>query len=332
MITQRGLFPMLKPPVNCYVIAGEEGLVFDAGYGDRRSLRHFMREFRGIEALCRSRGTPFNVRRILASHSHGDHFCGMPKLSRALGLEILMTGPMARTMTSMPGYIESYHYDSYDNDLSETPRPLKTLARLLRPAALAYYWWMFGFDFVQGPYTVIQERGEIRINGKRWMVFPSPGHSEDHISLYDPLKGVLFAGDNVLRTVTTWLGPPKSDLRKYIASMKELLALPGLRLVLSSHGKPVEEPVRRIEEIIEWRKTRTVQVYEIIRDSRNGARFGEILRRLYPRRQFMKRFLAEGWITITLYCLEKEGAVKREARNGTVVFVAKPWSGCDRSA
>lgn len=332
MITQRGLFPLLKPPVNCYVIAGGDGLIFDAGYGDRRSVRHFIREFRRIEALCRSRGEVFSVRRILPSHSHGDHFCGMQKLSRALGLEMLMTGTMARIVSSRERYIEAYHYDSYSNDLSEKLRIIKLLTRLLRPLLMAYYWWLFGFDFVQEPYAEIPGRGDISINGSRWMVLPSPGHSEDHISLYDPASGVLFAGDNVLRTVTTWLGPPNSDLQRYIASMRELMALPGLRLILSSHGKPVEDPVRRIKEIISWRETRTDQVYGIIRDSGDGAGLRDILKRLYPRRQFMKRYLAVGWITITLNHLEEAGTVRRATRNGAVVFFANPQGGRNGSA
>ncbi len=319
MITQRGLFPFLKPPMNCYVLAGEDGLVFDAGYGNRRAVRHFIAEFRRIERICRENGTPFNVRRITASHSHGDHFSGMRKLAEALGLEILLTRALAERITSEDRYRDAYEYDRDYDAMAGRGKLSKILLRLIHPLMIAYYRRLFGIDFVTGKYREIPDRGDITVNGRSWMVFPSPGHSEDHISLYDPENGILFAGDNVLRTVTTWLGPPRSDIGLYIRSLGEFQALPKLEIILSSHGNPVQNPAERIREIIRWRETRTGQVLRIILESGAGVTAREILKRLYPRGQAFKRYLSQGWVALTILHLEREGKIKRETR-GTRVF------------
>ena len=39
----------------------------------------------------------------------------------------------------------------------------------------------------------------IEINGKDWIVLYTPGHADDHISLFNKESGVLLGGDNILR-------------------------------------------------------------------------------------------------------------------------------------
>jgi len=42
MITERVALREIRPPVNCYLIAGENGLAFDAGYGTSSAVRSFV--------------------------------------------------------------------------------------------------------------------------------------------------------------------------------------------------------------------------------------------------------------------------------------------------
>ena len=70
MITERSWLPQLRPTVNIFVIAGSDGLVFDAGYGNRRTVKQFVKHFHRIGEICRDRGEQFSVRRVLVSHAH----------------------------------------------------------------------------------------------------------------------------------------------------------------------------------------------------------------------------------------------------------------------
>ncbi len=307
MITERGALGALKPQVNLYVLPGPDGIIYDAGYGDTRSVRFFVREFRRLEECCAG-SMEFNITRIIPSHAHPDHFSGMKALRDELGISVAMTAKTASLVSSRGSYRSSYERGgTLFGDVADSPARY-LLNRIASPVVNLYYSRLFGIDFVPDPDFIIEERGPIRINGEEWSVFPSPGHSDDHISLYHPGRGVLFSGDNVLRTVTPWLGPPKSDIMKYISSLEEMLELPRLELVLCAHGSPVTAPRERIRELISWRRRRIDDTLAALRaKGRKGASVKELLVALYHGEGRIKRMMAEGWVVLTVEHLVKEG-------------------------
>ncbi|RPI97602.1 MAG: MBL fold metallo-hydrolase, partial [Spirochaetales bacterium] len=88
VVSERGAFGAVKPEINVYVLAGHDGLIFDAGYGSRGAVRHLVREVRAIGERFKMQGGPFSVRRILTSHAHPDHFSGLRPLREELGLRV----------------------------------------------------------------------------------------------------------------------------------------------------------------------------------------------------------------------------------------------------
>jgi glyoxylase-like metal-dependent hydrolase (beta-lactamase superfamily II) len=72
-----------------------------------------------------------------------------------------------------------------------------------------------------------------------YTIIATPGHTPDSISLLDS-EGCLFAGDaaaNFLQFAGTHYAPPFiTDLNRFYATWKELLALP-LKRIYPAHGK-----------------------------------------------------------------------------------------------
>ncbi|MBN2079046.1 MAG: MBL fold metallo-hydrolase [Spirochaetes bacterium] len=307
MVTERGGRTPMRPPLNIYVLAGENGLVYDAGYGTGGSLRRLADTIRRIESYCRERGEPCSIGRALPSHAHPDHFSGLAGLRERLGLRILLTRTMMDVVCTRDAYRDSYRYEGEGTGI------LAHLARnrLVRSAVSLFYEALYGTRFIDDPDEIIDEEGTLEIGGRRWRVIASPGHSPDHISLYEEKSGILLGGDNVLRSVTTWLGPPKSDLKIYMQTLEGIRALPGLRLILGAHGSPVENPGERIGEIIGWRRQRLEHVYEAVSCAgRAGVSKRDVVRSIYAREGHMKRFLADGWIDLSLRCLLDEGRIR----------------------
>ncbi len=307
LVTEQGGRTPMRPPLNIYVLAGKNGLVYDAGYGTGGSLRYLARMIRRVETLCRDRGEPCSIGRALPSHAHPDHFSGLAGLREELGLKILLTQGMMNTVCSREAYRESYRNEEEGMGL------LARLARnrLVRSVVSRFYEALYGTRFIDDPDEIVNEGGTLDIGGRIWRVIPSPGHSPDHISLYDEKSGVLLGGDNVLRSVTTWLGPPKSDLKIYIRTLERIRALPGLRLILGAHGSPVNNPRERIGEIIEWRRQRLEHVYEAVACAGEaGVSKRDVVRAIYRRESIMRRFLADGWIDLSLKCLFEEGRIR----------------------
>lgn len=327
-IKERSLVRLYRPEVNVFVIAGPDGVVFDAGYGDPFSRRLFRKAIRTIGRICHSRGQSFHINRILVSHSHADHFSGLKYMRSFLKARILLTARTAAIIRDAQSYISSYsgYNDPFytdlpyvrGTDLRDMDRP-GLLRRTVKIISRLIYAWFYGVRFVDDPDEIIKEDGELLINGEIWRLIPSPGHTGDHALLHNPARGILFSGDNVLEGVTTWLGPPESDIGVYLESLENMFALEKLEIVLGSHGDPIREPYKRIRDIIEIRNARIVQILDLVRKRATGITVNGILHHLYSG-DSGKNIAARGMVIISLMNLEKRGLVRREEGRAEAVF------------
>lgn len=312
-ITERGVLGTLKPPVNIYVITGTNGLVYDAGYGDGSSIRKFMKAYKEINRICSRRGVKNHIDRILLSHAHADHFSGLRKLRKKLGFRIIISHEMKNIIKSSRVYRESYTpADEKNNRIKpwHISYFIKQISRKFEYVIYALYW---GVSFLDDPDILIDSETTIEVNDEKWEIFSSPGHSGEHITLYNKDMGILFSGDNVMNSINVWLGPPKSDLEQYENSLKKMMKLEGLKIILPAHGSPILKPYERLGEIIQWRKKRTDDILLILKNSfPAGILTKDILEKLYPSGTRMKKEFAGGWVELTLLKLEKDKKIIRD--------------------
>jgi glyoxylase-like metal-dependent hydrolase (beta-lactamase superfamily II) len=311
VIEERGLSRVYKPPVNIYVITGADGIVFDAGYGNSAALKQFGRAYKKITELCAERGNPCSISRIIISHAHPDHFAGLKRLSSIHNFRIIITERMAEIVKSGQAYRESF---AYENDPRERSGALfSVIKRFFRIINYKLYIRAWGIRFVSNPDIVIKDNCTIHINGVEWRVFHSPGHSDDHITLYNPSTGILFGGDNILRSKFTWLGPPRSDIDLYLDSLRTIMRLPGLSVILPAHGSVITSPVERITAIISYWENRMKQVGESVRAAGNtGIPLSDVISAVYPGSGRLKREFARGWVLLVLERLVRNGEIYRE--------------------
>jgi glyoxylase-like metal-dependent hydrolase (beta-lactamase superfamily II) len=322
LIEEKGTFKTIKPPENVYVIAGSDGLIFDAGYGNNKSIKHFLKEFNEIRKIFEEKGQKFNITRILPSHCHPDHFSGLKKIAEQLGIHIMLTEKMRQIIKDKKSFLQNFNGDSY-NDYLVVKRGMR---RKLRNAMQIFFSRMlyeriYGLEFVGDPDVLIEQNSKLAINGEEWVIFPSPGHSKDHISLYNESQGILLAGDNVLSSITTWLGPPNSDIDKYVESIAYIHELPNLKIILPAHGDIITDPIQRTREILQHRKERTQQVIDIIkRRSKEGTAPNDIIAELYLNGKRFLHQVARGWVCLTLKSLEKKGMLVRKETKHKILF------------
>ncbi len=298
----------IAPPVNIYIIAGSEGLIFDAGYGDNTSLRLVGEAIKYVQSI----NAKWHISNVLPSHTHPDHFSGLTGLRQHFGITIMLTQKMARVLANPKAYrhsyrlstLQQYRYSTVFQRISE---------RALQPVFRSMYKRVYGIAFPGSPDRTVCSGEVIAINGFNFDILHGPGHCDDHIMLYDRKEGILFAGDNILRSIYTWLGPPRSDLAQYYSTLAMCLHLPNLQLILSAHGSAIQNPKERIKEIIEYRTLRTKQVYSIVANETDGISFAKLLNILYPR-SLQRRWLAKGWIIVTLEYLVNNNILKFEGR------------------
>jgi glyoxylase-like metal-dependent hydrolase (beta-lactamase superfamily II) len=322
LIKEKGRFGVIKPPENIYVLAGSDGIIYDAGYGTKRAVKQLFKGLKEIENHFRKQKKEFNITRILVSHCHPDHFSGLKRIRKSLDIKIVLTKRSREIIKNKKSFIKSFETDAYKDYLRIRKKTIRRIINFLRNAgSKLFYHRMFGVSYIEDPEEIIEENANILINGEMWKIFPSPGHAIDHISLYNEDKGILFSGDNILRSITTWLGPPNSDIAEYVNTIKTIEKLPNLKLILSAHGSPIEKPQERIAEILTHRKAREDQVLDIIyNNSTNGISPKEIVRAIYPNNSRFLHQVARGWVVLTLTLLENKNLIKRKDTKREILF------------
>ncbi|TFG12442.1 MAG: MBL fold metallo-hydrolase [Promethearchaeota archaeon] len=322
LVKEVGRFKTIKPPVNIYLIPGRNGIIFDAGYGDKKTIQKVINKINALKTTYTNKGRDFNISRILISHCHPDHFSGLKRLRRHLKVRIILTEDQAKLIKNKKKYHEAFDGDSY-KDYLIIKKGMRGKIRSLFELLLSHfiYRMVYRMTFITHVDELIDNETHIFINGIKWEVIASPGHSSDHISLYNQEIGVLLSGDNVLPSITTWLGPPNSDIRAYIESIERIQNLPNLNIILPAHGKIILNPQERIKEILDHRKERTVQTLKIIKEQGDqGLSPGDIIKALYPDANKVLREFARGWVCLTLKSLEEQNKIIRKEEKNHIRF------------
>jgi len=137
-------------------------------------------------------------------------------------------------------------------------------------------------------------------------VIHTPGHNPGHMCLYIRKDRIMFTGDHVLADSTTALQPPWGDVAQYVNSLKKLLSY-DIDLMLPSHGPPVTEPKKRVNELIRHRQEREEQVIVTLRKGKNTLT--DIVEAIYPHLTGFFYTVARGQISAHLVKLEHDGVV-----------------------
>ncbi|MFW9821726.1 MAG: MBL fold metallo-hydrolase [Candidatus Thorarchaeota archaeon] len=320
LIEEKGRF---RPSDNIYVLAGNNGIIFDAGYGYKRAVKFFLREFNELESLYKSQKKDFNITKIIVSHGHSDHFSGLKSISEALNLKIMLTANISKTIKDKVSFESNFRGDDYEDYLRIRNKFIQKIWNGFRHLGTILFFRSFhGLSFLESPDIILNENSVISINDEPWTIIPSPGHSPEHISLYNEEKGILLSGDNILKMRSTWLGPPESNMGDYIETIKKLQNLPKLKLILPAHDEIIDNPKKSFAAILERMHERENQVLNAIKDgSEKGITPNEILKILYPkRRKKITRIIGRDWVVLTLKFLEEKGIIKRKIVKKKILF------------
>jgi glyoxylase-like metal-dependent hydrolase (beta-lactamase superfamily II) len=184
---------------------------------------------------------------VVNTHSHEDHVGGNGAVQRRFGTRVLVH-PSAISLLAAPG-----------------------TSRVLRP----YQKVMWGYP---APSEALPIGERVETSHHVFQVIHTPGHSPDHISLFEPTQGWLFCGD-------AYVGGRDRALRadyniwQIIASLKKMAArdvewlFPGSGKVRDKAAMEIAEKIRYLEETGE----------EVLALHRKCWGYGRIRRRLFGR-------------------------------------------------
>ena len=307
--------------VNCYALEDSDGFtVVDPGLPSADSW-----EALG-DRLAQVGGRYGHVHPAVVTHSPPDHFGGVHRRRDDHGTRVLTHADFRSVWVNadLTEDLGAGELDLADDEHIEGLRSMMSRstpwgATRTPPSAAELRKWS-EMDVTGGsrswmvpePSVTVDDGEEISLGRRTWLAVHTPGHTHDHLCLFDPADGLLLSGDHVLPTITPHIGgigPMDDPLATFFRSLERMKELPGVSNVLPAHGHPFTDVAGRVDAILGHHEDRL----ETIRKA--GDDLGEGTVESYMRRLFKERSWGDMAASETYAHLEHLRILGRASRN-----------------
>ncbi len=276
--------------VNCYALEDEDGVaVVDPGLPNPE-------EFDALVGRLESVGIPIErVHTVVVTHSHPDHFGGAGRLRLMNGARVIahrafrtlfdpFDDDSAELFDALAPKVDEGGFDPArfgeylmgDEDIPELPGRRAPWGGTIPFPSVDEIRYMRSWDELtkQGftspqPTHRVDDAQVVRLGRREWVAVHTPGHTGDHLCLYEPTDGILLSGDHVLPTITphiSGLATSDDSLRDYVEALDKVAGLDGVRYVLPAHGTPFTDLGARVDTIKRHHHERLDLLLDIARE------------------------------------------------------------------
>ncbi len=186
------------------------------------------------------------VRRVLVTHVHRDHYTQAVALRRRVGAAVSLG------VGERPGLTAVLEHTG-DRLLPQVDLLHRAGATALAATIAAHDPGPVDLTNWQPPDHWLADATDVALAGRTLRAVATPGHTRGHTVFHDAGAGILFAGDHVLPHITPSIGfeavPVRSPLSDYLSSLALVRTMPDA-LLLPAHG-PVEGKVHdRVDALL----------------------------------------------------------------------------------
>ena len=109
---------------------------------------------------------------------------------------------------------------------------------------------------------------------REWVAMHTPGHTYDHLCLFDPETGAMLTGDHVLPSITPHISGMSQDadpLALFFESLERMIGMTEVTMALPAHGHPFADLGGRAQRTIEHHEERLDIIREAVHNLPNGT-------------------------------------------------------------
>ena len=333
--------------VNCYLLEDERGVaVVDPGLPSKDS-------YVALEARLKAAGFPLQrVHTVIVTHSHPDHFGGAGWLRAQTGAEIvthrsfrLMWDPTEPPDVDVEDVVTQHNAPAdSDIDVDRNGAAEPPLPHVRRFPWEATPWGGPGVDIplrrkmwfraarafprlrrMPVPTVRLAEAETISLAGRDWVAVHTPGHTDDHLCLFDPTEGCMLCGDHVLPTITPHIGgmgTSRDPLGTFFHSLDKVASYgPQVKIALPAHGHPFSDLAGRAEEIKVHHAGRLQKLRDTAAELQRPASVMEMSTHLFSPR--VQGAMADSETFAHLEHLRLTGEMERRDNAGVLEYVMR---------
>lgn len=286
-------------PVTLYLLEGEPLTLVDTGPATRLAWEAL------AAALAKLGRAPADIRRVLLTHGHHDHFGNAVRFAR-LGAEVFLHPHDADNVRLQRRYCARW----------------RQLRRAAVPAAtrVMVFLALWRLDLTTRRLTSFQPLSDgqtLSHSGSEIRVHHTPGHSPGHVAFELVGEGVFISGDTLLDGITPNavvdfdpVDPrrPFHSIHAYNTTLDRIEAL-APAVLLPAHGRCLPDVDEQIALVRRRQQERASHVMSVL--AGDGATVGEVVERIFPRIGRIAVFLAYSEVLGHLLELERNGRARR---------------------
>lgn len=270
-----------------------------------------------VEAALAACGyAPTDVKRLIVTHSHIDHYGMAGMFVERSGCELWMHEKASEDLAAYrdPEGTRQRLRELF-SDHGVDPEEVEELTKFED-------WRAFVSSLVE-PDVLLKGGEGLEIGSHEWEFIYTPGHSRSHVCMFSAADRMLISGDHLLPKIT-----PHIDFRReaeddplgdFLAALSVVERLDP-KLVLPGHGHPFEEGAERARIVARHHDRRLGSILQVVRHEPRSA--SEITDEIFGTTLLnFERRLALGEALAHIRYLAKRGEIVRSERDdGTFVY------------
>lgn len=305
-------------PVNVYLIEGEPLTLVDTGPRIRAAREALLTHLAGLGCGVG------DIRQIIVTHSHLDHFGQLQWLVEEADAGVLSHHRNLHWLTDfeVEWVRRLTFYGTYLYQAGLPDDQVAAVRELMSPGI------RLGASIPVERLRLLRDGDRIRAGGAEWSVFHMPGHASGHLVLHQPEAGLILAGDLLLAEISSnpVLESPARDeserprsLVEYLDSLRRLAELDASK-TLGGHGPSIADHRGLVAERLAMHGRRLQRIADFLA---NGWKTPyQVCQALFPNLAKHDIFLGMSEVIGHLDVLEDEGRAIAEKRGGLLHYRA----------